>query len=560
MEREDGDGAPAALERGEWTLRDEEARQYVEGATNAVASLVRSTLGPRGMEKQLRTWDHQGDPETVQTAAASEILDAIERGEGFNHPVAALFTDCVDSMQRGLGDGTTTAIVLAGALVERGLELIEEGVHPGTVAVGYAMAASRAGTVLDTLCREGPPDRTTLERVAETAMTADIPAETRAEYAAQVVAAVRGVASEGDWLDTDDVAVVAKTGESRALHRGVVIRRRPNPLDESTEAQSEFDRAKRVPEPIAPATVAVLDREIDFERTATSFGDGSASGVRVTPEQLADYRVGLAERRTETAARFERLGIDVLVSQPEVEDELRETFSDHGIFVIDEVKYPLSDIYRLARATGASVVSHPDEVEPETLGTAGVVREHRVGDEIWTTFAECAGGVFTVVADAGTETGATQRERLIKDAIEVTALAVTDEQLLPGAGAPAMAVAADLRIFSPTVSGREQLAISAFADALETVVSVLATNAGADPIDALAALRAAHAGDAPASVGLDADGDPIDAWDAGIAEPRRVFSQAVETARTAAEQLLTVDAVLFPGVEFEAYTPRTEHD
>lgn len=560
MERKDDDSVPGMLERGEWTLRDEETRRYVEGATKAVVSLVRSTLGPRGMEKQIRTWDHQGDPETVQTADASEILDAIERGEGFNHPVAALFADCVDSMQRGLGDGTTTAIVLAGALIERGIELIDEGVHPGTVAVGYAMAASRAGTVLDTLAREGSPDRTTLERVAETAMTADTPDETRTEYAAQVVAAVRGVASEGDWLDTDNVAVVAKAGETGVLHRGVVIRRRPDLLDESTEARSEFDEVRRVPEPIVRATVAILDREIDFERTATTFGNGSASGVRVAPEQLADYRTGLAERRTETASRFEQLGIDVLVSQPEVEDDVREAFRECGISVVDEVKYPLSDIYRVARATGASVVSHPDEVTPQTLGTAGVVRERHVGDELWTTFAECAGGVFTVVADAGTETSAAQRERFIKDAIEVTALAVLDEQLLPGAGAPAMAVATDLRTFAPTVPGREQLAISAFADALETVVSVLATNAGADPVDTVAALHAAHAGDAPAPIGLDGSGDPIDMWNAGVVEPRRVFSQAIETARAAAEQLLTVDAVLFPGVESETYTPRTEHD
>ncbi len=149
-----GDGTEPGVEgvdRSEWTLQDEEAREYIRRTTNHVASLVRSTIGPYGLEKLVETHDLQGEPEAVLTGNAEEILAAVERGDGFNDPVAALFVDCVDSMQRSLGDGTGTAVLVADELIRRGLDLIEEGVHPSTVVVGYAIAAQRTGEVLDML-------------------------------------------------------------------------------------------------------------------------------------------------------------------------------------------------------------------------------------------------------------------------------------------------------------------------------------------------------------------------------------------------------------------------
>ena len=559
-----------AVEPGEWSVVDADARAYVRRATREVASLVRRTYGPLGMEKQLRTVDRKENPEAVHTSDAGEILDGIQRAQGFTHPAAALFVDAVDSMQRGLRDGATTAILLTDALVDRGLDLVEEGVHPGTVVVGYAIAAARAGEVLDDLARPVEPDDAALRDVAATAMAGEVDDPTCKRYAELVADAVGGLAAvSADWIDTDDVKVLAGPGEPGGLTRGLIVRRYQEELGAGETAEHEqnwsirdkvdweFDWSPM--EPRENATVALLDREIDFERSATSFGgDGTeenlTSGVEIrSAEDLETYRTGQDDRYAETADRFADLGVDILVSQPEVDEAITLALAERGVAVVDEVEYPLSDVYRLARASGGEVVGTLEELIPDRLGTVGRVSERRVGDEKWTEFGDCAGGVFTLVVDSETETERARRERVVEDAIEVTGTAAIDRQVLPGAGAPAMAVATDLRSHVASVEGREQLAVEAFADALVDLARVLARNAGGDPIEAVTTLRAAHADvDGPAALGVGPDAGtdgPLDAWEAGVVEPRRVFSQAVETARATTERLTTIDAVLHPGVD-----------
>lgn len=556
----------AALGPDDWVMRGDEAREYVESAAMSVASLVRSTLGPAGMEKLIETVDHQGKPEIVHATDAGVILDAIERGDGFNHPVAALFVDAVDSMQRGLGDGATTATILGAELLRAGFDLVERGVRPGAVVVGYGMAASHAGEVLDAMARAvDADDRELLERIAATSMTADVAPERRRAYAAAVADAVEGLAAASDsgWLDADAVAVLAATGERRRLHRGVVLRRRPTKYEESERARSEFDWRPDVPVPIEDAAVAVIDGEVDVEKTATDISGNADAAVTVsTAAELESYATERTARIDRLAADVAALGVDVLVSQEELSDEVRVALERAGVALVDRVQYPLTDVYRLADATGATVVSHLDDLSADAVGVAGTVSERRVGDELWATFDDCAGSAFTIVVDSPTEAAAIEHERLVEDAVDVVATAVMDGQVLPGAGAPAVAVARSLRDHAASVPGREQLAVEAAADALEELVVALATNAGLDGTDALVALRRAHAGaDGPVSYGLDLrTGEPTDAWTAGVVEPRRVFSQAVETAITAAEQLLTIDAVLHPGVDLSSTTPRTEHD
>ncbi|MEF8842428.1 MAG: TCP-1/cpn60 chaperonin family protein [Haloarculaceae archaeon] len=561
-----------AVEPGEWSIVDADARQYVRSATREVASLVRTTYGPLGMDKQLRTKDRKDNPETVHTSDAGEIVDGIQRAQGFTHPAAALFVDAVDSMQRGLRDGATTAILLTDALVEHGLELVEEGIHPGTVVVGYAIAAGRAGQVLDDLARPADPDDAALLRdVARTAMAGELDEPIRDRYADLVVEAVRGLAAASeDWIDTDDVKLLAAPGEPGGLTRGLIVRRYQEELGAGEEAEREQNWSIRdkvdwefdwsLMEPREDATVALLDREIDFERTATSFGgDGTEedrrSGVEMSVEDLETYRAGREERIGETADRVADLGVDVLVSQPEVAEEIAFALEERGVDVVDEVEYPLSDVYRLARASGGEVVGNVEDLTADHLGAVGRVSERRVGDEKWTEFGDCSGGVFTLVVDSDTASERERRERIVGDAIEVTGTAAIDRQVLPGAGAAAMAVATDLRSYAASVEGRERLAVEAFADALTDLVRVLAANSGADPLDAVATLRAAHAAaDGPVALGIGADTEePIDAWEAGVVEPRRVFSQAVETARATTERLITIDAVLHPGVDLREF-------
>lgn len=548
------------VDKDQWTLQDEEAREYVRRTTDKIASLVRSTVGPYGLEKLVETHDYQDQPEVVLTADADQILAAIERGDGFNDPVAALFVDAVDSMQRGLGDGTATALVLTDALVERGLDLIEDGVHPSAVVVGYAMAAGRAGEVLDDLARDCPlDDRDLLRQVASTAMTVELDDATRSRYAERVADAVIGLgeATDGRWLNTDDVDVIAATGVEGRLHRGVVVQRHPSLVHKDEDAMSEFDWTPVVEGTLKDATVAIMDSDVSFGKTATPLAETQLT----TADALEQQQTALADRRAAFADHLGSLGVDVFVSQEEVEDDVRNALEREGIVVVDRVQYPKSDVTRLARATGGSVVSHVDDFTPDVLGTAGRVREVVRSDEKWAIFDECAGGVFSLVVSADTAFAATEREHVVSKALEVTTMAAIDGQVIPGAGAPAAAVASDLRRFSRTVAGREQLAVAGFADALEDLLRLLGENAGLDPLDAVSTLRNAHADESVVPLGLDlTSGEAVDAWEAGVVEPRRVFSQAIETARSSTEQLLTVDTVLYPNVDLASFSPEIEHD
>ncbi len=550
----------------EWIMRDEVTREFVGSAVGTVASLVRTTFGPKASESLIRTVDHQDQPETVLTADADEIIAAIERMDGFNHPVAAILVDALDSLRRGLSDGTTTALLLTDALVREGIELVEAGLHPGSVVIGYAVANARAGEILDELARDfDPEDVETLREVAATAMLGTGDPARRAADARTVAEVTAGLARGTDrgWIDTDDVRLVNHTAVETDVVEGVVLRREPASYQEMEEITiRRFERRPAIPEPVDDATVAIVDDEIDFEETATDFETHERSELALaTHEQVEVYTEQLAARMREAAERLRDLGVDVLVVQERVEDPVQRAFERAGVAVIERAKYPYEDADCLADATGARVVSYLEDITEADLGTARRASDRLVGDQKWATF-ECDGsGVYTLVVGAKTETTVRQRERRLSDALDVTAVAASDRQVLPGAGAPAMAVARGVREYARSVEGREQLAVEAFADAVETVPWTLAENAGHDPVDALTALRSAHAGEGAAPVGLDVDsGEPVDAWEAGVVEPRRVFSQAVESATGVTEQLLTVDAVLFPEVDLDSFEPMQEHE
>jgi len=560
------DGATGFSDVDDWLLRDEATREFVGSAAGAVASLVRSTLGPRGCETLVETVDSHDDPEVVLTADAGEILDALERASGFAHPVAALLIDAVDSHRRALGDGTTTALLLSGALVEAGLDLVDEGLHPMSVVVGYGLANARAGETLDDLAREvDPGSAADLRDVAATAMADARDEAWRAESASAVAEVVAGLAraTDREWVATDDVGVVGSTAVETGVVDGVVVRREPATYHEMPEFTTRsFGQRPAIPEPIEDATVVVVDDEIDFEETASTFERGTGGRVALGSREAAEkYATQLDARRAGAARRLRDLGVDVLVVQERVEDPVQRAFEREDVAVVDRAKYPYEDADRLADATGAQVASFVDDISADHLGTAGRVRDRLVDGEKWATFEGCGDGVSTVVVGARTRSALDWRERLVEDALDVTAVAASDRQVLPGAGAHAAAVAGDVREYARSVGRREQLAVEAFADALETVPRTLAANAGHDPATVVAALRAARRGDGPAAPGVDPAGpEPLDAWAAGVVEPRRVFSQAVETAVGVTEQLLALDTVLFPEVDLDSFDPMVEHE
>ncbi|MFD1634891.1 TCP-1/cpn60 chaperonin family protein [Haloplanus ruber] len=539
-------------DRSDWTIRDEDAREYVRGAVDATVALVESTYGPAGMEKLVDTADPQNRAALRRIDDAGRLFDAIENGDGFGHPVAALFVDGVDGMRSRLHDGTTASVLIAGALMDEGFDLVERGLAPSDVVVGYGIARSHAGEVLDGLARPvDADDEVMLANVAATTMTTALDRDVRRDLSERVAATVRrlGDAGDDDWINTDHAKVLAARGVETKTYDGLVLSR---PADADPNGQG-------VTAPITDAKVAVVDREIDFEETASVLDGGE--GVHLSSPQAATrYRTELEARIDAAAERLVEAGVDVLVALEKLDASVVTSFERAGLAVVDKATYPKEDVYRLATATGGTVVSNLDDLTTDHLGRADRVVERRADGEVWTAFEGCPGTVNTIVTGGATEAEVQRREAAVTDALETAATAAIDGQVLPGAGAPAAAVAASLREGATTVSGREQLAVRAFADALERLPAVLARNAGYDPVTAVTDLRAAHAS-GPTATGLSADtGERIDAWTAGIVEPRRVFSQAIETAAAIVEQLLTIDAVLYPNVELYGYTPRSERE
>jgi chaperonin GroEL (HSP60 family) len=538
-------------ERSDWTIRDEDARQYVRGAVDATVALVESTYGPAGMEKLVATSDRQNRADLRRIDDAGRLFDAIETGGGFSHPVAALFVDGVSGMRSRAHDGTTATVLLAGALIDEGFDLVDRGLAPSSVVVGYGMARARAGAVLDELARPvDAGDEAMLANVAETTMTTTLAPAVRRELSTRVASAVGRLADAGDgWPNTDHAKVLTASGVDTATYDGLVLSR---PADADPNGRG-------VTAPITDATVAMLDREIDFEETATVIDGGE--GVRLTSLEAADrYRSELGARREAAAESLVRSGVDVLVSLERLDEPIVDTFERAGLAVVDKATYPKEDVYRLAEATGGTVVSKLGDLTADRLGRAGHVERRDVGDEVWTVFEDCPGAVFTIVTGGGTTAEARRREGALDDALETAATAAIDGQVLPGATAPAAAIATAIREMEMTVTGREQLAVGAFADAVERLPAAFARNTGHDPVTAVTDLRTAHA-DGRSSVGLNPEtGTTMDALEGGVVEPRRVFSQAIETAAAIVEQLLTIDAVLYPNVELTGYTPRPERE
>jgi chaperonin GroEL (HSP60 family) len=556
------DGRPLSTE--EFSLTGSELTGFVQGGVDSVASLVSSTYGPRGMDKLVQLNGEKNEVVAELTSSGRGVLDAIERGGGFSHPIAAILVDSVDTMHRDLRDGTTTAVVLTEALLDRGLELIDQGLTPSDVLFGYALAAQEVGRCYDDLARPVTHEDTErLEEIARTMLSGRLGGAPDEAIVGLVVEAVQGLASasDGEWVDTKQVKVLSDPGVETTLHEGVVVTRWPRGAEASDRSLVDFDWESEFPEPESDGTVAIVDSEIEIEDSATNFGAGNYSGVHLeTAEAVERYTEGVEARKRALVEHVAGLGVDVLVSQPRVDDDLVALFESAGVSVVDKVETPEADIDRLANATGATVVARPDELTAAHLGTAGTLYEDRTADEKWTHFTDCEGAVYTLLLRTPTERNAEHLTAVVDDALHVTATAIMDGQVLPGAGAAPMSAAAAIRRAVRGVGGREALAMSAFGAALEDTVRTLLENAGLDPLDEIAALRHERSDGEGDAVGIDVrTGEHVDAWAAGIVDPRRVPSQALETARTLSIRLLSTDAFLHPNTSLDQFSPRTEH-
>lgn len=492
-------------------------------AARIIAESVKTTLGPRGMDKMLV--DSLGD--VVVTNDGVTILKEMD----VEHPAAKMMVEVAKTQDDEVGDGTTTAVVIAGELLKRAEELLEQDVHPTIIAGGYRLAAEKSQEILNKIATPiSVTDDNILRKVAITAMTGK-GAEKAKEYLADlVVKAVKAVAeTEKDKIniDTDHIKVEKKEGggiEDTELIQGVII-------DKERVHSAMPKRVEKAKIALVNSALEVKETEIDAE-------------IRITdPNQLKAFIDEEEKMLKEMVDKVKSSGAKVLLTQKGIDDLAQHYLSKAGIFAVRRVKK--SDMEKLARATGANVVTNIEDLTSKDLGYAGIVEEVKIGDDEMTYVKECKDPKsVSILVRGGTEHIVDEVERAIEDCLGVVPAALRDRKVLAGGGAPEIEVAKQLRVYAKSVGGREQLAIESFADSLEVIPRALAENAGLDPIDVIVDLRAKHEKDG-AKMGIDVyTGKVKDMYKEGVIEPLRVKTQAIDSASEVAVMILRIDDVI----------------
>ncbi|MXV62653.1 thermosome subunit [Natronorubrum sp. JWXQ-INN-674] len=491
-------------------------------AGKAVAESVRTTLGPKGMDKMLV--DSTGN--VIVTNDGVTLLSEME----IDHPAADMIVEVAETQEDEVGDGTTSAVVISGELLSQAEELLDQDIHATTLAQGYRQAAEEAIDALEEIAIEvDEDDDEVLQQIAATAMTGKGAESARDLLSGLVVDAVQSVADD-DGVDTDNIKVEKVVGgsiENSELVEGVIV-------DKERVSDS-------MPYFAEDANVAIIDGDLEIKETEID------AEVNVTdPDQLEQFLEQEEAQLREMAEEIAAVGADVVFVDGGIDDMAQHYLAQEGIIAVRRVKS--SDQGQLARATGATPVTSVDDLTEDDLGFAGSVAQKEIaGDQrIFVEDVDDAKAV-TLILRGGTEHVIDEVDRAIEDSLGVVRTTVEDGKVLAGGGAPEVELSLALRDYADSVGGREQLAVEAFADALEVIPRTLAENAGLDPIDSLVELRADHdAGDT--SSGLDAfTGDTIDMDSEGVYEPLRVKTQAIESATEAAVMLLRIDDVIAAG-------------
>jgi thermosome len=511
------------LPEGTFRTRGTDAQKNNIAAAKAVADAVRSTLGPKGMDKMLV--DSIGD--IVITNDGVTILEEME----IEHPSAKMMVEVAKTQNEEVGDGTTTSVIIAGELLKKAEELLEQEIHPTVITKGFKIAKDEALKILDEISIPVKlADTDTLRKIAITAMSGKSVEKASPKLADLVVEAVVMVAKNEDGkivIDDDDIKREKKHGgssEDTELIRGIVI-------DKEVVHPG-------MPKTVRNAKIALVDVALEVKETETD------AQIRITsPEQMQAFIEQEQKMLKEMVEKVVASGANVLMCQKGIDDIVQHYLSKKGILACRRVKK--SDIEALAKATGGRIVSNLDDLDPSDLGFAKLVEEKKIAGEAMTFIRECKDPKsVTILVRGSTEHVVDEVDRSIEDAIGAVSSAIEIGKIVAGAGAPEAEVAKRLRKFAEKFSGREQLAIRAFAEALEVVPRTLAENAGLDPIDILVELRSAHE-QGKINFGLDISGGKMtDAIAAGVIDPLKVKTQAVKSAAEAAEMILRIDDVI----------------
>jgi len=520
-------GTPVLILReGSSRSRGREAQHGNIMAARIVAEAVKSALGPKGMDKMLV--DSFGD--VTITSDGRTVLDEMD----IQHPAAKMMVEVAKTQDDEVGDGTTTAVIIAGELLDNAEDLIEKNVHPTVIIDGYRKAADKALEVLEKMAISvKPKDKKSLKKVAMTAMASKLVAENReylAEIAASAVLQVSEKAAEGYKVDIDDIKVEKKAGEALTdtkLINGIV-------LDKEVVHPG-------MPKRVEEAKIVLLDTALEIEKT-----EFDAKINIESPEQMDAFLKQEESMLKEMVKKLISKGASVVLCQKGIDDLAQHFLARKDILVVRRIKK--SDMEKLARATGGKVVTNLDDLAKSDLGYAKLVEERKIADDKMTFIEGCKDArSVTILIRGGTERIVDEAERSIHDALCVVRDVVREPKIMAGGGAPEVEVARLLREYGETLPGREQLAVTQFSEALESVPTTLAENAGLDPIDIISELRARHdKGEIWAGVEVH-DGKVRDMKEVGVFEPLAVKKQIIKSATEAASMILKIDDIIASG-------------
>jgi len=492
-------------------------------AALAISDAVKSTLGPKGMDKMLV--DSMGD--VVVTNDGATILKEID----VEHPAAKMIVEVAKSQDEECGDGTTSAVVLTGELLKHAGDLLEQNIHPTVICGGYKLAADKAKEILNNMAMNvNENDKKVLIDIAVTSMASKGASGEKEKLAEVVVDAITNVKEKvgnKTYVDLDNIQIQKKQGGGIAnteIIEGII-------LDKERVHEG-------MPKIVKNAKIALVNAALEVRKTEVD------ARIQIQdPTQLQaflDEEEGMLKKMVE---KIKKSGANVLICQKGIDDIAQHYLAKEDIFCVRRAKK--SDMEKLAKATSGKIVANLDGLTPKDLGYAGSVEEKKIGDDKMTFVTKCKNPkAVSILIRGTTEHVIDELERALHDALSVVKVALEDGKMTAGGGAAATEIAMSLRDYAPTVGGREQMAIEAFANAIEIVPKTLSENAGLDPIDMMLEVRSQHKkGKKHAGINV-LYGKVDDMLKNKVIEPLRVSLQEIEASSEAATMILRIDDVI----------------
>jgi thermosome len=511
------------LKEGSTRSRGQEAQRANITAAKIVAETIKSAFGPKGMDKMLV--DSLGD--ITITSDGATILDEMD----IQHPAAKIMVETAKTTDDEVGDGTTSVVILAGELLVKAEELLAKKIHPTIIVDGYKKAAAKSLELYDEIAINIlATDQEALKKIAMTAMASKIVREYRGHLADIAVDAVLRIAEKenGEYkIDIDDIEQLKKEGESLTgtkLIEGMIL-------------EKEVVHPG-MPKRIDNAKVALIDSALEVEKPEfdTKIHIESPAMMKVFMDKEEQMMEGMANK-------IVNAGANVAICQKGIDEVVQHFLARNGVLAIRRAKQ--SSMEKLAKATGGRVVTSLDDLTEESLGSAGLVEERRVGDDKWVFVEQCKNPkAVTILVRGGTEKIVDEAERSIHDALSVVRDTVLRPKIVAGGGAPEMDIASRLKEWAEQLSGREQLAALSFAEALEVIPKTLAENAGLDPINILVELRSRHE-KGEKWTGVDVfSGTVTDMSELDVYEPLAVKEQIIKSASESSCMILRIDDMI----------------